>query len=66
MYLGRPFLFQCDFCQARIEQFGPGLPPGMKWLAGNYLAGTSTRHICKACVSADRHGEETLHDSGKH
>lgn len=67
MYLGRPHIFQCDFCGRKFEKHGPGLPEGMKWIAGNYNAGTGTRHICSSCIEGKGklYGDLKLIDSGK-
>jgi hypothetical protein len=50
MFIGRPFLFQCDFCKITFQKFGYGLPEGMKWIAGNYLKDQPLRHICADCI----------------
>jgi hypothetical protein len=65
MFLGRPFIFQCDFCKIILQKIGYGLPDGMKWIAGNYLKDQQLRHICAECIAKEAHGEEKLHDSGK-
>jgi hypothetical protein len=65
MFIGRPFLFQCDFCKVIFQKFGYGLPEGMKWIAGNYLKDQPLRHICTECIAKEDHGDEKLHDSGK-
>jgi hypothetical protein len=58
MLLGRPHLFQCDFCQAIIARFGHGLPHGWRWIAGNVITKQPLVHICGSCVSEGKHGTD--------
>jgi hypothetical protein len=65
MFLGKQFIFRCDFCGETFHQWGYGLPDGMKWLPGNFLADKATRHICKSCLEKEKNGDEKPRDSGQ-
>ncbi len=64
MQVGKVYVYVCDFCQARHERVGYGLPEGMCWIAGDYRRDSPLRHICQACADQGRHADAPLRQSG--